>query len=188
METVNQTEYKVAKWIAKVNHTTNSFKEEFSTLNHEQLLLKPSQATWSIAENIQHIIEVNQSYFPLFSQLLNKTYRPSWSSKFSYINNIFGKLILKSVNEDRKKRIKTFPLWIPAQLPPAGDILTHFETHQQELTEWIQKLEPYIGKETVVNSPANKLISYTLDDAIQIIIMHEKRHFNQAREVKINME
>lgn len=186
MDTENQTpaDDKLMKWISAIKHNTERFKDEFSSCSEEQLLAKPSADTWSIAENMQHLIEVNQSYFPIFSQLLKQTYRPSWASRFNFLNNLVGTLILKSVNEDRKKKIKTFPLWAPHKLPPAKDIILRFESHQQELIEWIQNLKPYIDNATVINSPANKLISYTLDDGLDIIVMHEKRHLNQAIEVK----
>jgi hypothetical protein len=188
MDNVNQiaSKEKMMLWISEIEHNTNRFKEEFSACSEEQLLYKPSKDSWSIAENIQHVIEVNRSYFPIFSQLLTRSYRPSWSSRFTFINNLFGRLILKSVNEDRKKKIKTFPLWIPNKLAAVENILSEFESHQKELISWIHKLEPYIGVNTIINSPANKLISYTLDDAIDIIAMHEKRHLNQAIEVKLN--
>jgi len=190
MEQVSKTsaEEKVMMWISEINQNTKRFKDEFSTLSGEQLMYKPSKDTWSIGENIQHVIEVNRSYFPLFSQLIANTYRPSWSSRFDFINNLLGSLILKSVSENRNKKIKTFPLWIPKSLPPAENIFANFESHQNEMIDWIQKLEPYIGKKTIINSPANKLISYKLDDAIEIIIMHEKRHLNQAIEVKQSLK
>lgn len=186
METINQpgTDEKTVKWMSEIKRNTERFKDEFSSLSGDKLLYKPSANSWSIAENIQHLIKVNQSYFPVFSQLLSHSYRPPWSGRFRFINKLFGNLILKSVSEDRKKKIKTFPLWLPDQLPPAEGILSRFESHQQELIGWIQNLEPYVGKTTIINSPANKIISYTLDDAIEIIIMHEKRHLNQAIEVK----
>jgi len=185
MDPANQTtdEEKVMMWITEIKLNTNRFLEEFSPYREDQLIFKPSQDTWSIAENIQHLIEFNQSYFPIFSQLLAQTYKPSWTSRFRFINNLLGNLLLKSVSDDRKKKIKTLPLWAPKKLPSAKDLLSTFESHQFELIDWILKLKPYIGQATVINSPANKLISYRLDVAIELIIMHEKRHLNQAKEV-----
>ncbi|KEO73868.1 DinB family protein [Anditalea andensis] len=171
-------------WISAINLNTKNFKAEFGDCTPEQLLFKPSDQTWSIAENMHHLIVFNQSYFPIFSQLIAKTFIPSWSSRFSYINNLFGNLILNAVREDRNKRIKTFPKWEPVNLFPDQDIFTLFTIHQSELAEWIQKLEPLLGKDKIIHSPANKLISYSLDKAIEIIVTHEKRHLNQAMEVK----
>jgi len=175
---------KIKSLVIEINQNTDSFKREFSGCSPEQLLYKPSEETWSIAQNMQHLIEVNNSYFPIFSKLLSRTYQPPWSGNFSFIYKLLGNIILKSVDEDRKKKIKTFPLWLPDKKPIPVDILDKFESHQAELIEWVIKLAPFFGKQTVINSPANRIISYTLDDAMKILIMHEKRHMNQAVEVK----
>jgi len=175
---------KIESLVFEINQNTDKFKLEFIGCSTEQLLYKPSKDIWSIAENIQHLIEVNTSYFPIFSKILSCKYLPPWSGKFSFIYKLLGNVILKSVSDDRRKKIKTFPLWVPDKKPLTDDILNKFETHQAELVEWVNKLAPYLGKQTVINSPANRIISYTLDDAFKIIIMHEKRHLNQAIEVK----
>jgi len=177
-------EEKTGLLLFEINQITEKFKNEFSTCDTEQLLYKPSRDKWSIAENIQHLIALNSSYFPIFSHILAGTYQPPWSGNFSFIYKLLGSTILKSVNEDRRKKIKTFPLWLPDKKPLTDDILVRFESHQQELIAWIEKLAPFLRKQTVINSPANRIISYTLDDALEIIIMHEKRHFNQAGEIK----
>jgi len=175
---------KTESLVAEINQITEKFIREFAGCSPEEMLYKPSKETWSIAENIQHLIELNTSYYPIFSQLLAGSYRPAWSGSFSLIYKFLGNIILKSVNEDRKKKIKTFPLWLPDKKPLTDDILDRFQTHQGELIEWIRKLAPFLGKRTVINSPANRIISYTLDDALEILIMHEKRHLNQAIEVR----
>jgi len=174
----------IASTILEIDQITERFKNEFSDCTSEQIWYKPSSDTWSIAENIQHLIVLNSSYFPIFSHLLGGTYRAPWSGKFSIIYNYLGKIILKSVNEDRSKKIRTFPLWLPDKNPSAGDILEKFELHQAALRDWVIRLSPLLGKGTVINSPANKLITYTLDDALKIMITHERRHLNQAIEVR----
>jgi hypothetical protein len=35
----------------------------------------------------------------------------------------------------------------------------------------------------VVTSPLAKLVTYTLGDALRILVTHERRHFEQARRV-----
>jgi hypothetical protein len=40
-----------------------------------------------------------------------------------------------------------------------------------------------VDKGTIISSPANKIIVYKLEIAFDIIVAHEKRHLEQAREV-----
>jgi hypothetical protein len=41
---------------------------------------------------------------------------------------------------------------------------------------------------TIISSPANKNIEYKLETAFDIIVAHEKRHLEQAREVLKNFK
>jgi hypothetical protein len=175
---------KANDWKNQLDEITAKFNRELEALPWEKLYQKPSPASWSIAENIHHLIKVNASYFPIFQQLLDNSYQPAWSGKFAFIYNTIGNAIYKSVSEGRKKKIKTFKSWEPGILGQQEDILKMFESHQEELKGWIDKLKPYLEKNVVINSPVNKMISYTLDKAFDIIVAHEDRHFHQSKEVK----
>jgi hypothetical protein len=41
-----------------------------------------------------------------------------------------------------------------------------------------------VQAETVISSPANRFIVYKIGRAFDIIVAHEERHLNQAKEVK----
>lgn len=47
----------------------------------------------------------------------------------------------------------------------------------------IRNSKELIQKGVVISSPANKNIVYKLDKAFEIIIAHEKRHFEQSKDV-----
>jgi hypothetical protein len=79
--------------------------------------------------------------------------------------------------------MKTFPIWEPAISLVRSDILDQFEKHQQELKQLIASSEDLLEEGTVISSPANRMIVYKLETAFDIIVAHEKRHLEQAREV-----
>jgi len=60
--------------------------------------------------------------------------------------------------------------------------LQKFEQHHQELKKVITESEELIKAKTVISSPANKNIVYYLDKAFDIMVAHEQRHLNQAKE------
>ena len=97
--------------------------------------------------------------------------------------DFFGKIILKSVLPDRKRKMKTFPKWEPSYSRINGDILQQFEHHQGELKSLIESSKDLIEKGAVISSPANKNIVYSLKSAFDIIVTHEFRHLEQAKEV-----
>lgn len=184
MEKPTSPDLLIESWQKTIKDVNQKVENEFSPLTKDQLYYKPSPETWSIAENLQHLIQVNSSYYPIFNQIINETFKPAWSGRFSLIYNTLGKAILRSVNEDRKNKIKTFTLWEPDAQDERDDIIEAFLEHNVNLLEWMVKLKPFLGKDTVIHSPANKIISYTLDQGFEIITTHEKRHINQAKEIK----
>ncbi len=171
------------KWTSGIDRITPMFKEAFGHLNEEQLNWKPSPDTWSIAQNIDHLIVINRSYYPIIDSVKNGTYKKSFMAKLSFVVNFFGNFIFKAVHPDRKSKIKTRPIWEPAKSNIPADILSKFEKEQQNLKQVIANSSELLDKGTVISSPLNKNIVYTLEKAFDIIVTHEERHFNQAKEV-----
>ncbi|MDX1667237.1 MAG: DinB family protein, partial [Saprospiraceae bacterium] len=95
----------------------------------------------------------------------------------------FGNFLLKSVQPERRKKIKTFSIWEPAQSRISVGILQRFIQHQEELKVKIDASETLIKEEAVISSPANRNIVYKLDTAFDIIVSHEQRHLAQAKEI-----
>jgi hypothetical protein len=139
--------------------------------------------TWSIAQNIEHLIVINESYYPSFEKLLKGTYQLPWMARWGFLVAFLGNTVLKAVQADRKKKIKTFEIWEPSQSEINGDILSRFQKHRAELKEWIKKTADLVKKGAVISSPANRNIVYKLETAFEIIVTHEQRHFAQACQV-----
>ncbi|WP_418604498.1 DinB family protein [Hwangdonia sp.] len=170
-------------WIAQIDKTTQNFSETFGELSFEQLNWKPNAETWSISQNMEHLIVINESYFPVIDSIRKDTYKTPFLAKFGFLVSFFGKTVLKAVQPDRKKKMKTFTMWEPNESDIAIGILDRFRKHQSELKNIIQNSKDLIEKGTVISSPANKNIVYKLEKAFDIIVTHEQRHFEQALEV-----
>jgi hypothetical protein len=118
-------------WISQIDQTTQEFVKHFGTLTDEQLNYKPNPNSWSIAQNIDHLITINESYFPSLMSLRNGDYRLPFMAKIGFMVSLFGKMILKSVNPDRQKKITTFPIWEPQSSNISPDILEQFVQQQE---------------------------------------------------------
>jgi len=170
-------------WIEQINKTTNDFKKTFESLTDDQMNWKSNKQTWSIAQNIDHLIVINKSYFPILNSIRQGNYKTPFIGKFNFITNFLGKSLLKSVQPSTEKKTKTFSIWEPTQNIELTDILKKFEKHQEDLKLQIEKSKNLLKKETVISSPANKNIVYKLETAFDIIVTHEQRHFEQAKKV-----
>ncbi|MBX2895830.1 MAG: DinB family protein [Cyclobacteriaceae bacterium] len=174
---------KVDRWSSDLDEITNSFKQAFGTLSIDELNWKPNASIWSVAQIIHHIIVVNESYYPIMEQIRNNTFYVPRFGQIGFINRFFGKLILNSVQPTQKRKVKTFPIWEPELSAIRSDILKQFEKHQAELKQVVSSSNDLIVKNTVISSPANRMIVYKLETAFDIMVAHEKRHFKQAQEI-----
>ena len=171
------------KWTSTLDNITEQFIAQFGTLTNDQMNWKPNPNTWSIAQNLDHLIVVNETYYPVLSALKEGKYKTPFIAKIGFIVSFLGKTVLKAVQPDRQKKMKTFPIWEPNTSKIQEDVLKKFENHQKELKQKIQDAKELIEKGTIISSPANRNIVYKLETAFDIIVSHEQRHLEQAIEV-----
>ena len=176
---------KIVAFQNELDKLTVDFHELFGELSGIALNWKPNPETWSIGQVVDHIIKTNESYYPIFEGLQKGTYTASWVRYFGFLVRFFGNFILKSVEPTRQKKIKTFNVWKPSMSTISDDIVQKFVAQQKELSAKIIENQDFILRGSVISSPANRIIVYTLERAIEIIIAHEKRHLNQAEELLI---
>jgi hypothetical protein len=175
---------KTQHWMDELDEITGTFRSEFGSLNASHLNWQPNANTWSVAQNIDHLIVINNTYFAVLDRVRAGSYSLPWTARLGFLVTFFGNLILNAVKPDRKRKIKTYPIWEPSKSNLSEDILTQFERHQNKLKEVILTSEDLIAAETVISSPASRAIVYKLETAFDIIVMHERRHLEQARELK----
>ncbi|WP_037317737.1 DinB family protein [Salegentibacter sp. Hel_I_6] len=173
-------------FISRLEEITIKFEKTFGSLSESQLHWKPNADTWSIAQNLDHLILINQSYFPMIDRLRNKDHKKPFTAKFGFLVNFFGRVILKSVQPENIKRTKTFSIWKPSESNNSEDILSRFFEHQEELKKKIIDSEDLLEQNAVISSPANPKIVYKIDAAFKIILAHEERHFRQAKKLLEN--
>jgi hypothetical protein len=166
-----------------IDTITNIIESEFGDMTKEQLNQKPNPQAWSIAQILEHLIIINSTYFPIIHALNNGTYTIPFIGKLTFIPTLLGKALLKSMKGNRRQKTKTFPIWEPSHSEIEADIIQRFRQHQEELKHMIVQCEHHIKAHAIISSPANKYLVYPLSMAIHIIIAHEYRHIEQAREV-----
>lgn len=172
---------KIAAWEQQINEITQRFVQTFGKLNATQLNHKPNANTWSIAQNIEHLIVINNSYQPIIEQIRQGKYRIPLLGRMGFLQRFFGNFILKSVLPSNRKKIKTFPIWQPTASNISADIVQRFATHQKQLIALIKSCQDLLDKGQAICSPASRTIVYPLATAFEIIVQHELRHFEQAQ-------
>ncbi|MBL7979835.1 MAG: DinB family protein [Bacteroidetes Order II. Incertae sedis bacterium] len=168
--------------IALCNEVTFEAKRLFGHLTPTQLNWRPTPDKWSVAQCLEHLIQGNRLYFPLFAALENGTYKPSWWAKINPMSMWLGNFMVDALGPDLKRKMKT-P--IQATTPPSkvsGDIVARFEVHQQEFVAALAGLK-HADTHVVVTSPLLAIITYPLSSCVALLVRHEQRHLLQATRV-----
>jgi len=174
---------KTQEFIDRIEELSIKFNREFENCDEVTLNFRPNEKSWSIAQILDHLNKVNESYFPIFIQLQKEKYTRPLTGRFGFLVNFFGKTILKSVQPENEKKSRTFPKWQPEEKRFSEEILIEFNAVQEQLKNHIEKSEVLLNQKAIISSPANKYIVYRLETAFQILQAHEERHFQQAKKL-----
>jgi hypothetical protein len=174
----------IQQLIQELDSITKEVQDSFGKKNHDELNWKSNPDRWSIAQNLDHLICINETYFPIFDALKNGIYSPPFLGKIRFITSFFGNMIYKMSSPEHTKPIKTMSIWEPSK-SEIHDVIQAFVQHQERLKQKISGLEGCIASGSVIASPANSMIVYTLEQALHIIVVHEKRHILQARKSRL---
>ena len=155
----------------------------FGGLSKEQLNWKPGAERWSVAQCFDHLITTNSGYLPVIDDVLKGQKKSSIWQKLPFLPGLWGKLLIKSLDPAQTRKMKAPKKFQPAQSEVSGSIIHDFVNQQGQLLEKIKATANLDLERIVITSPAANLVTYSLMDAYRIIVVHERRHFQQAQRV-----
>ncbi len=168
---------------AEVEKIVVKAKADFSDLSYEQLNWKPNAESWSVGQCLDHLAQSAAVYQPLFKDLANGTQKPNFWRKVPFLPSMFGRMILKAVQPERTKKGKTFSVFEPTQSDISTDIIEKLEKELRTFSSLAVRLDGFDLEKTMVTSPVGAFVNYSLLYALNIVTVHNYRHFNQAEEV-----
>ena len=168
--------------IAAANNIANEAKSTFGHLTPSQLNWKPSPDRWSVAQCFDHLITSNNGYFPVIDNVLAGKKRTFWES-MPVLPGLAGKLLIKSLDPASTRKIKAPKRFEPAQSDISASVINDFADQQSMIVEKMKATEHLDLEKIVITSPVSAAVTYSLMDAYRIIVVHEQRHFQQAKRV-----
>jgi hypothetical protein len=169
--------------LSQADVIANDAREVFGSLTKEQLNWKPSAERWSVAQCFDHLITTNSGYMPIVDGILTGQKQSSVWQKLPFLPGLWGKMLIKSLDPSQTRKIKAPKRFEPAQSDVSGSIINDFAAQQQRLIEKIKATSNLDLEKIVITSPAASFVTYSLMDAYRIIVVHERRHFQQAQRV-----
>jgi hypothetical protein len=172
------------RWEKEIDKVTEKFADSFGTLTESQLNYKPDPNVWSIAQNISHLILLNNSYFQNFDEIKKgKHVLPPIDVMEQFVTNSL-RILRPYTREDRPKRANTWNIWQPSNENFDLKILKDFTNHQSVFKIHIKSLQAFFLQTTFIKYPGETELAFRLEDCIDFLIEHENRHWIQANEVK----
>ena len=172
-----------ANIIFELNQLTENTKKTFGHLSAEQLNWKPNAKSWSIGQCFEHLIVTNNLYFPAIQNVISGTHRNNFFSQIPFSTNLISVLMKNALNPEQKRKMKTFKIFEPSASNVSETIIEDFAENQIKLIELFEVVKDLDIHKIKIPEPLSVALNLRLDDAFEILLMHEKRHFLQAERV-----
>lgn len=173
----------LSELISQAGTIADDARQVFGGLSAQQLNWKPAPERWSVGQCFDHLITTNSGYLPVIDDVLQGRNKSSVWQKLPFWPSIWGKLLIKSLDPKQARKIKAPKSFEPAQSDISGSIINDFVAQQVAVMEKMKATETLDLERIVITSPAAAQVAYSLMDAYRIIVVHERRHFQQAQRV-----
>jgi DinB family protein len=168
--------------ITAAESTANEVKGTFGRLTASQLNWKPSAERWSVAQCFDHLLSSNRGYLPIIDSVLAGHKGTFWQS-VPVLPGLMGKLLIKSLDPVKGRKLKAPKNFQPAQSDISNSVIDDFVTLQATVVQKMKATEHLELERIIITSPVASVVTYSLMDAYRVIVVHEARHFQQAKRV-----
>ncbi|AFU13354.1 MULTISPECIES: DinB family protein [Bacillus cereus group] len=161
----------------KFDETRKQLFEEITLLSDAQFNRKPDQDKWSIAQVCHHLVLLDERVITVISSGLKKM--DSILNERKEIHTIVLDRSIKFIAPEMiEPSIEAF------EVPKMVDLLTNA---RKELMRFLSTIEDesILAKKSVMHPALGELL---LDQWIELIYLHEQRHIEQIKEIKLLCE
>ncbi len=171
------------EYIAELQKISAEANRTFGILSAEQINWKPDAKTWSIGQCFEHLIITNSLYFPAIQKVIDGNHHNNFFSKIPFSTNLIAVLMKNSLKPEQPRKMKTFKIFEPTTSNISNTIFEDFAENNQELIRMIEAAKDLDIHKIKIAEPLNVALNLRLDDAFEILMLHEKRHFLQAERI-----
>lgn len=169
--------------ISEYKKVGEAVKKTFGNLSAEQINWKPSAEIWSIGQCLEHLIVTNNLYFPNIQKVIDGKHRNNFFSKIPFGVDFIAVMMKNALNPNQKRKMKTFKVFEPSVSNVSPTIIEDFAENNCKLIEKLEACKSFDLHKIKIAEPLSITLNLRLDDAFEILLMHEQRHFLQAERV-----
>ncbi|MCG3162863.1 MAG: hypothetical protein JMDDDDMK_04221 [Acidobacteria bacterium] len=172
------------KYYSQVEEIKRDAQDLVKGLSEAQFNWRPSPATWSIGECLEHLNVTARLYWPLMAEAINGARVNGWFSNGPYKRTWLGSLIIRTTEPPVRMKFKAPRRFRPPADMPMNQVLSQFVAFQDRLLDLIRDANGVDLGRPKIQSPGTKLIKLTLGQSFGLMTAHERRHLWQARQIK----
>lgn len=162
------------------------------SVSEDVFLEKPHTDKWCMGEILDHLVQAGNEYLPQIKKGLDKPDDQLAKRGEPFTPNFFLRQFVKIVSPDYKKAVPTVKSFKPKQATDIDQekVLADFINLQDEFITIMKraKLEQLNLDRTKTRNPIVKLVPMSLTACFAIQEAHQRRHFEQMRELKEQFE
>ncbi len=173
----------VNNFIKNAKIISDEVEERFGSLSAEQLNWKPNADEWSVGQCFDHLITTNNLYFKHIQKVADGNHTNNWYSAIPFVPKLIGTMLKKMVSPDSPRKIKTFQVFEPTLSEISKKIIEEFCENNERLISLMEATMGLNLNKIKIPEPISIAVNVSLIDAYEILALHERRHFNQAKSV-----
>lgn len=177
----------IAHFSERISHAGKTARDDFGALSADQLNRRPRNGGWSIGQCLDHLITANAPYFDIFAKKAQHPSPANMIERLPFLPSFWGGMLLNMVDPESTRKLRAPAKFRPTPEPVPHNIVDLFCDQQHVLIRAMHQLDHLDLDAVIVTSPALSFVTYSLHDALAIIVAHEERHLRQAQRVLFAM-
>ena len=165
----------------------DTVKNEFVRLPETRLNWKESAERWSILECFEHLNRYSLYYHSQIAQSITKAVKIDTAipeTKSTWL----GRKFIGMMHPDNVRKHRTYKKMNPRSCTLSAAVLAKFLQNQEELLGLIREASSVNLNEVSIPVEFMNLLRMNIGDALQFVVIHEKRHVHQAQRIRLKSE
>ena len=155
-------------------------------LTEQQFNWRPGTGGWSVAQCIDHLNVSARVYLPKLDEGIANAIRQGMYGEGPFRYNALGRLFVWTQQPTTKMKYKAVKALQPSPARRKQDALAAFRAYQVQYVDRLRQGNGLDLARARVQSPVVSLLRLPLGSGFALVVAHEQRHLQQARNVIAN--
>jgi hypothetical protein len=167
--------------LQKITQNNREFVVSLKAFPEEILTTRLDVASWNILECIEHLNYYGNFYLP---EIENRMHHGQQAKKDYFQSGLLGNYFAQSMlPKEKLNKMKTFKSVNPIYNPLDIAVLDNFIEQQDKMLELLEVAKTKDLTVIKTNISISRFIKLRLGDTFRIVIYHNLRHIEQARNI-----